>query len=142
MNSNELKATIHVEKRRDFVYITFTGVLEYGIINSVKKNLHEQLLESEKGYIINMKNVSNIDSTGFGMIVNFARKVSVNGNNIAIIVVDDFVRTLFAISQCDKVFPIVTSEWDKGTGLLSLFPCWKKLNFGDTEPVPASHGRV
>ena len=35
------------------------------------------------------------------MIVNFAKKVSVKDKKIAIIVVDDFIRNLFAISQVD-----------------------------------------
>lgn len=109
-HAEQKTATIKIEKRNDYVFITFTGSLEYGIIETVKKKLQEQIIESDNGYIIDMKQVSNIDSTGFGMIVNFARKVSVNGNNIAIIVVDEFIRTLFSISQCDKVFPIVTTE--------------------------------
>ena len=73
----------------------------------IKKELQAHNLETEHGYLIDMQHVTNIDSTGFGMIVNFAKKVSVKRKQIVILVVDDFIRNLFAISQCDKVFPIV-----------------------------------
>lgn len=104
------KIEVNIESRTDYISIAFTGDLEYGMIEDIKKDLQNQNLETENGYIIDMQKVTNIDSTGFGMIVNFAKKVSVKGKKIVIIVVDDFVRNLFAISQCDKVFPIVTTE--------------------------------
>ena len=106
------KIAIKIDTRADYISIAFTGDLEYGIIEDVKKELQAQNFETQHGYIIDMQKVTNIDSTGFGMIVNFAKKVSVNGKKIVIIVVDDFIRNLFAISQCDKVFPITTNEED------------------------------
>jgi hypothetical protein len=57
-----------------------------------------------------MQSVTNIDSTGFGMIVNFAKKVLSKEKRIVIIVADEFIRNLFSISQCDKVFPIARNE--------------------------------
>jgi len=107
---NQKNVTIKIEKKEEYVSIVLTGDLEYGIIGDVKKELQSQNLDINNKYVINMKEVTNIDSTGFGMIVNFARKVSVKGNEIVIIVVDEFVRSLFSISQCDKVFPIVKTE--------------------------------
>lgn len=106
------KITVKIETKADYISIAFTGDLEYGMIEEVKKELQAQRFETEHGYIIDMQKVTNIDSTGFGMIVNFAKKVSVKGKKIVIIVVDDFIRNLFAISQCDKVFPIMTNEED------------------------------
>lgn len=104
------KISVKIDTKADYISIVFTGDLEYGIIEDVKKELQAQNFETEHGYIIDMQRVTNIDSTGFGMIVNFAKKVSTKGKKIAIIVADDFIRNLFAISQCDKVFPIMKNE--------------------------------
>lgn len=104
------KIEVKIETRTDYISIALAGSLEYGIIEEIKKELQAQSLDTENGYIIDMQKVTNIDSTGFGMIVNFAKKVSVKGKKIVIIVVDDFIRNLFAISQCDKVFPIMKNE--------------------------------
>lgn len=103
---------IRIETKTDYISIEFAGTLEYGLIEDAKKELQSQSFETEHGYIIDMQRVTNIDSTGFGMIVNFAKKVSVKGKKIVIIVVDEFIRNLFSISQCDKVFPIVKNEED------------------------------
>jgi len=102
--------SVKFETKQEHMLITFAGSLEYGIIEDIKKELQSHSFETGYGYIIDMQHVTNIDSTGFGMIVNFAKKASVNSKHIVIIVVDDFIRNLFAISQCDKIFPIVKSE--------------------------------
>jgi len=107
---NQKKIAMDIDTKADYILIAFTGDLEYGMIEEIKKELQSLSLETKHGYIIDMQKVTNIDSTGFGMIVNFAKKVSVKEKKIAIIVVDDFIRNLFAISQVDKVFPITKSE--------------------------------
>jgi len=107
---NQKKIAMDVGTKADYILIAFTGDLEYGLIEDIKKDLQSLNLETKHGYIIDMQKVTNIDSTGFGMIVNFAKKVSLKEKKIAIIVIDDFIRNLFAISQVDKVFPITNSE--------------------------------
>ena len=102
--------TMNITEKKDYHLIALTGSLEYGILETAKAKLQNLSLQAEQGYVIDLQNIENIDSTGFGMIVNFSKKVSVQGKKIVIIVVDDFIRNLFAISQCDKVFPIVKSE--------------------------------
>ena len=101
---------MNITEKQEYHIISLTGSLEYGIIETAKAKLQNLSLQAGQGYIIDLQKVENIDSTGFGMIVNFAKKVAVQGKKIVIIVVDEFVRNLFAISQCDKVFPIVKSE--------------------------------
>ncbi|AVK83384.1 anti-sigma factor antagonist [Lysinibacillus sp. B2A1] len=107
---NQKKIAMDIGTKADYILIAFTGDLEYELIEDIKKDLQSLNLETKHGYIIDMQKVTNIDSTGFGMIVNFAKKVSIKEKKIAIIVVDDFIRNLFAISQVDKVFPITNSE--------------------------------
>ncbi|MEC1179755.1 STAS domain-containing protein [Metasolibacillus meyeri] len=103
-------ATIQIAKKPNYISIAFTGSLEYGLIEEIKKQLQSQSFQTELGFILDMSRVKNIDSTGFGMIVNFAKKASTQSKKIVIIVVDPFVRKLFTISQCDKIFPIVENE--------------------------------
>ena len=104
------QATMKMQAKQAYLAIAFTGDLEYGKIEEMKKELSAHMFDVDADYVIDMQHVTNIDSTGIGMIVNFAKKVSVRGKKIVIIVADDFVRNLFAISQCDKVFPIVRDE--------------------------------
>ncbi|MER1985767.1 MAG: STAS domain-containing protein [Solibacillus sp.] len=104
------EAVMKMQIKREYLLITFAGNLEYGKIEEIKKELHAHMFDADADYVIDMQQVNNVDSTGFGMIVNFAKKVSVRGKKIVIIVADEFIRNLFAISQCDKVFPIVKDE--------------------------------
>lgn len=104
------EVTINIVEKEEYVYIVLAGDLEYEIIEDVKKEINIQNFKTDHDYMIDMKRVTNIDSTGFGMIVNFAKKVAVKGKKIVIILEDEFIKNLFAISQCDKVFPIVATE--------------------------------
>lgn len=103
-------AAMKMQIKQEYLFISFAGNLEYGKIEEMKKELQAHMFDADADYVIDMQQVVNIDSTGFGMIVNFAKKVSVRGKKIVIIVADEFIRNLFAISQCDKVFPIVKDE--------------------------------
>lgn len=109
---NQKSASFSIHPHADYISIDFAGYLEYGLIEDIKKELQSHELHTRLGYIIDMKNVKNIDSTGFGMIVNFAKNISLTSDKISIIVTDDFIRSLFTISQCDKLFPIVDNDTD------------------------------
>ncbi|MFJ7667428.1 STAS domain-containing protein [Lysinibacillus sp. NPDC097195] len=104
------KNSITIDTKADYILIAFTGDLEYGLISPIKEELQAISIDTKHGYIIDMQKVTNIDSTGFGMIINFAKKVTTLDKKISIIVTDDFIHKLFAISQCNKVFPIAQSE--------------------------------
>jgi len=104
------KNMITIDTKADYILIAFTGNLEYGLISDMKEELQTISLDTKHGYIIDMQKVTNIDSTGFGMIINFAKKVTTLDKKISIIVTDHFINKLFAISQCNKVFPIAKSE--------------------------------
>ncbi|MDV6378198.1 STAS domain-containing protein [Sporosarcina sp. GW1-11] len=103
-------AALQVLEKDTYVALEFSGYLQYTLIEEMKKRLHSTPFKEGRSFILDMSKVQNIDSTGFGMIVNFAKKVSLKNEKIAIIIVDDFVRKLFSISQCDKIFPIVNNE--------------------------------
>lgn len=103
-------AALQVVEKDTYVILEFSGHLQYALIEELKKRLQTTPFKEGRSFILDMSKVQNIDSTGFGMIVNFAKKISLKNEKIVIIIVDEFVRKLFAISQCDKIFPIVDSE--------------------------------
>lgn len=111
--------SLTITEKQDYNVIMLSGNLEYGYIEDIKIELQKLVLHDELGYIIDLQNVTNIDSTGFGMIVNFAKKITTKNKKMVIIVVDEFIRNLFSISQVDKVFPIVKSENEAKAIMLS-----------------------
>lgn len=64
-------------------------------------------MAKKDGYIIDTVNVDDIDSTGFGVLVNTAKKAY--SNKIAIIVNDEMIKELFEIAKFTMLFPIVAS---------------------------------
>lgn len=75
-----VEANVAVHEKESYTVIEFSGHLEYGKIEELKKKIQEKASNSESDYIIDMQKVTKVDSTGFGMIVNFAKKVSMRGS--------------------------------------------------------------
>lgn len=96
--------SVSVDNVDNYLRISFKGNLVYGQTEELKRTLIEKL-EKKDGYIIDTTNVNDIDSTGFGVFVNTAKKV--NSKKIAIIVNDEFIRELFEIAKFSMLFPIV-----------------------------------
>lgn len=104
MNSNH-DAQILVESVDCYTKITLTGTLVYHNLDEVKA-VFKTLEVNSQGYIIVLDQVLHIDSTGFGAIVNFAKRIQSSIGKIVMVVPDRFIRELFQISQFHLVFPI------------------------------------
>lgn len=96
--------SVIIEQFGNYLKISFKGNLVYGQTEAVKKVISEKL-EKKDGYIIDTTNVTDIDSTGFGVLVNTAKKLK--SKKIAIVVNDELIRELFEIAKFSMLFPIV-----------------------------------
>ncbi|HHY73336.1 MAG TPA: STAS domain-containing protein [Bacillus bacterium] len=122
---NSYGATITSAMLGRIVQITFKGELVYEYIDTVKVRLEDIPLNS-KEYIFEMKEVVHIDSTGFGLIVNLAKKLLENDTKIVFVVDDELIIELFKISQLNRVFPLVKTM-DDAVKTMEEIPLTKTL---------------
>lgn len=97
-------------REEEIQIIHISGKLTYGTTNHAKEAIHKALDETVKGYIIDMSNTEYIDSTGFGVLINFAKMIGEKDRSMAIIVTDPLINQLFTISKFHLVFPIVKTK--------------------------------
>lgn len=102
-NSNSPLVEIHTQSHQGKIRIGLNGKLVYGNTNTVKNRLKE-LVGQATGYVIDLSHLQFIDSTGFGVLINFAKLVGIE--KIAIVVQDDMIQELFTISKLNQLFPI------------------------------------
>lgn len=74
------------------------------------KNLRSEVLESlEKGtwtYIIDMKSIDYLDSSGLGMLVFLKKEVLRTGGQLTIVNLQDSVLNVFKLTKLDDFFDL------------------------------------
>ena len=98
------------ERYRDYIRIRLSGRLVYENTQAAKEGLKTFFAEASEGYVLNLAAVSKIDSTGFGVLINFAKEVARAKSKVALVVPPGFMRELFTISKFHCIFPIVSSD--------------------------------
>lgn len=97
-----------------YLKISFSGKLIYGQTTSANDML-KQIPRDHEGYILDLNDVEKIDSTGFGMLVNFASEFK--NTRFAIVVNNELTLRLLKIAKFDLIFLIVTNEADAITAI-------------------------
>ncbi len=88
--------------------ITLNGRLTYDLIGEYKSAI-QGIIKDAEGYIINLNGVSQIDSTGMGLLVNTAKYFISNKNKMIIVNEDELIKELFMIAKLDQIFEIKES---------------------------------
>lgn len=110
MSGKEKSITVKIERVEVYEKISFQGNLVYNSIETVGNAFDKLDLSLYEGFILNMSDVNYIDSTGFGMFINFTKKLHARNKKVVAIVTDEFIEELFDISQMNLIIPIVKTE--------------------------------
>lgn len=103
---NTATVDIHTQTVQGHLIISFIGKLVYGSTTLAKNRLKELVGQADY-YILDLENLQLIDSTGFGVIITFAKVVGIE--KMAIAVSDEIIRELFSISKLNLLFPIAST---------------------------------
>jgi anti-sigma B factor antagonist len=85
-------------------YIKLRGEIDIYTAPDFKKSLYEAIDKYDKDVIVDMQDLSYIDSTGLGILVGALRHIKENNCNMIIRNPRSTVRKLFKITGLDKVF--------------------------------------
>ncbi|MGB2660948.1 MAG: STAS domain-containing protein [Candidatus Omnitrophota bacterium] len=76
----------------------------------IKNELNKMLLEDEKKFVIDLSGVGFVSSLVLATIVFFAKEVKKSGGGLKLSGVSDEGRSVFQLTQLDKVFEIYDTE--------------------------------
>lgn len=103
---------------KEFLVIQTKGSLIYQTMQSAKDQLFS-MDQDKKGYIMDMRGLSKIDSTGFGLILNVIKRIP-RDKKLVIILTDPFIHELFRVTKVDALVEIFDTmeeaekSFDKG----------------------------
>ncbi|MCT4606268.1 MAG: STAS domain-containing protein [Marinisporobacter sp.] len=117
MNSPKANIDCIGEMIKGYQKFIIKGKLVYTTIQWAKQRVDESIRQAD-GYIVDLHHITQIDSTGFGFLINLGKKAMKNNKKMVIVVKDKMIRELFGISKLDQVFSIVETI-DEGIKILN-----------------------
>jgi len=106
-DNKDIQMKVVARKIDPYLKLDILGSLLYQSVTEAKKEISEALEDAE-GYLLDLTALKQIDSTGFGVIVNLAKRLK-TGSVMIIIIKDEYIRDLFRITKLDRLFSIVES---------------------------------
>jgi anti-sigma B factor antagonist len=96
--------------QRDGVAVfQITGEVNIMTSPELKKRFEGQ---SVKKVVVDLQNVSYVDSSGLATLVEMLKKTKLQGGSFGLSGLSDKVKSLFEITKLDKLFPIFATSED------------------------------
>lgn len=94
----------------DFKVIEPTGILDSTQAEGFRQTVDDALSEGCRTILIDLKNITFIDSSGLGSLVMVLKKVRAADCKMYICSINDQVRMLFDLTGMDRVFDLVADR--------------------------------
>ncbi|MGB3238302.1 MAG: STAS domain-containing protein [Geitlerinemataceae cyanobacterium] len=87
-----------------------TGLLDGSKANQVRRQINECLEAGAQIVLLDLKDVTFIDSSGLGSLVSALKTVRSSGAKMLICSISDQVRILFELTSMDRVFRVYANR--------------------------------
>ena len=89
-----------------------TGILDSTKGEEFRQQVNEALLSGVDTILIDLKEITFVDSSGLGALVSVLKKVRSAEKSMYVCSINDQVRMLFELTSMDRVFKIYDSRQD------------------------------
>lgn len=107
MSDSAREFSIHVEQNRDAATVRPAGEVDLHNSPQLRAKLHAMLDRRQTRIVIDLSQVSYMDSSGVGTIVEAKRRADREGAALVLAGMQPRVRSVFEITQLDKFFTIL-----------------------------------
>jgi anti-anti-sigma factor len=92
--------------------IQFNGILDSTRTQELRDRIHQGIDQGAKTILVDLKEVSFMDSSGLGALVTALKAVRAAGGKLCVCSVNEQVRILFELTSMDRVFEIFRDQND------------------------------
>ena len=103
---------IDIREKDSVKIVDLTGEVDLYNSPSLRTKFSSLLKKKEKSILINLRQVSYIDSSGLATFVELLQKMSAYGGKLKLSGLGRSIRNVFEVSRLDGVFSILDSEAD------------------------------
>ncbi|HBE04018.1 MAG: anti-anti-sigma factor [Spirochaetes bacterium GWF1_41_5] len=101
---------IKTREREGIIIFDITGEIDLYNAPEIKDSIKKQIDQGHKKIIINLENVSYIDSSGIGALISSLSNLKKIGGGLKIINVYDSVKKVFELTKLTSFFQIFNNE--------------------------------
>lgn len=83
--------------------VELSGELDVSCADKLKSLVNDNIEEKFSNIVLDMKNLSYIDSTGIGIIVGIMKRLREDGKDISLLNAKDNVKKIFKITGLDQI---------------------------------------
>jgi anti-sigma B factor antagonist len=91
------------------VVVAITGRLSFLDV-TLRERVNEWLEEGHRAFVLNLANVSYVDSSGLGQLITISTSIRSKGGQLILLRPTDHVRALFRLTKLNTVFNISAEE--------------------------------
>lgn len=100
--------TIEIQPGQERVIVAVAGEIDIATVAELRERLFE-LAESNQSVIVDLSQVSFVDSTGLGALVGAAKRAAAHGGTLHVVGARPAVRQLFRVTGLDGQVPLARS---------------------------------
>lgn len=109
---------LDVELKKDMLLVRLRGELDLSVADYLRKSLEDNLDKNPINHLVmNLSNVSFIDSSGLGVILGRYKRLSQRGGRVSLVGAQPHVRRILALSGLLTVMKEYLSEEEAMTRL-------------------------
>ena len=102
--TNELGLAVSTQSDRTIV--TVSGEIDLATQGSLRAQLNELVVAGQVDLILDLTDVTFVDSTGLGALIGTRRRVHAFHGSLALVIPDESVMKVFTITGLEKVLAI------------------------------------
>lgn len=104
-----MKLTVATTERDDVTIVTVSGEVDVYTAPQLRSALEECVAAGHTTFIVDLKDVGFLDSTGLGVLVGRLKAVKKLDGWLRVVCTDERILRLFGITGLDRVLPILDS---------------------------------
>ena len=106
MNAPATDLTIDVTTHDDVTVVSLGGEIDLATQGELRAMLNDQIVSGNVNLVLDLTDVSFLDSTGIGALIGTRRRVHAFQGSLVIVCPDETLLKIFTITGLEKVFDI------------------------------------
>ena len=105
-----------VQEQGDWTVLAVSGEIDIATAPSLREKLHSLLADGRSRLIVDLDDVTFLDSTALGVLVGLLKRARTEGGELRIVCNQPRVRKVFEITRLDSAFDLCNSVEDAVKG--------------------------
>ncbi len=113
---------VAVAERERYALVTVAGEVDVTTGTQLREPLHQLVERRRHHHVVDLREVTFLDSTGLGILVNDHKRLRDRGGSLHVVCAPGLVSRVFRLTGVDRVVPVTETVEAAETALAALQP--------------------